>query len=90
LLGIHLRRKPADVSAAIKALLAAANVKVNRLAVEAGLALLDAGGDFADGVIAYPCAPTVGDALGLLQPARRGPGSGLGITQFSFVHDGNS
>jgi predicted nucleic-acid-binding protein len=45
--------QPADVSAAIKALLAAANVEVNRPAVEAGLALLDAGGDFADGVIAY-------------------------------------
>jgi predicted nucleic-acid-binding protein len=26
---------------------------VNRPAVEAGLALLDAGGDFADGIIAY-------------------------------------
>jgi len=26
---------------------------VNRPAVEAGLAMLDAGGDFADGVIAY-------------------------------------
>jgi predicted nucleic-acid-binding protein len=49
LYGIH----PADVSAAIKALLAAANVEVNRPAVEAGLALFDAGGDFADGVIAY-------------------------------------
>ncbi len=43
----------ADVSAAIKALLAATNVEVNRPAVESGLALLDAGGDFADGVIAY-------------------------------------
>jgi predicted nucleic-acid-binding protein len=30
-----------------------ANVGVNRAAAEAGLALLDAGGDFADGVIAY-------------------------------------
>jgi predicted nucleic-acid-binding protein len=30
-----------------------ANVAVNRRAAEAGLALLDAGGDFADGVIAY-------------------------------------
>jgi predicted nucleic-acid-binding protein len=30
-----------------------ANVLVNRLAVEAGLAMLDAGGDFADGVISY-------------------------------------
>ena len=33
--------------------LAAANVEMNRPAVEAGLAVLDAGGDFADGVIAY-------------------------------------
>jgi predicted nucleic-acid-binding protein len=40
-------------AAAIRALIAAANVETNRPAVEAGLALLDAGGDFADGVIAY-------------------------------------
>jgi predicted nucleic-acid-binding protein len=45
--------QPADVSAAIRALLAAANVEMNRPAVETGLAMLDAGGDFADGVIAY-------------------------------------
>ncbi|MDG4596192.1 MAG: type II toxin-antitoxin system VapC family toxin [Candidatus Contendobacter sp.] len=44
---------PADVAAAIRALLAAANVAMNRPAVEAGLAVLEAGGDFADGVIAY-------------------------------------
>lgn len=43
----------ADVAAAIRALLDAANVEVNRPAAEAGLAMLDAGGDFADGVIAY-------------------------------------
>lgn len=43
----------ADVVRAIRALLAAANVEVNRPAVEAGLAMLEAGGDFADGVIAY-------------------------------------
>ena len=42
-----------DAAAAIRALLAAANVKVNRPAAEAGLSMLDAGGDFADGVIAY-------------------------------------
>lgn len=42
-----------DAAAAIRALLAAANVEMNRPAVEAGLAVLDAGGDFADGVIAY-------------------------------------
>ncbi len=44
---------PADVAIAIRALLAAANIEVNRPAVEAGLAVLEAGGDFADGVIAY-------------------------------------
>lgn len=42
-----------DAASAIRALLAAANVEVNRPAVEAGLMVLDAGGDFADGVIAY-------------------------------------
>lgn len=43
----------ADVAAAIRTLLNTSNVVVNRPAAEAGLALLDAGGDFADGVIAY-------------------------------------
>ena len=45
--------QPADAANAIRALLAAANVEMNRPAVEAGLSMLDAGGDFADGVIAY-------------------------------------
>jgi predicted nucleic-acid-binding protein len=45
--------KPADAASAIRALIAAANVEVNRPAVEAGLSALEAGGDFADGVIAY-------------------------------------
>ena len=43
----------ADVANAIRALLATANVELNRPAVEAGLMMLEAGGDFADGVIAY-------------------------------------
>lgn len=43
----------ADAASAIRALLGAANVEMNRPAVEAGLALLEAGGDFADGAIAY-------------------------------------
>jgi predicted nucleic-acid-binding protein len=43
----------ADVAAALRTLLNTSNVVVNRPAAEAGLALLDAGGDFADGVIAY-------------------------------------
>jgi predicted nucleic-acid-binding protein len=42
-----------DIAAAIRALLDAGNVETNRPAVEAGLAVLEAGGDFADGVIAY-------------------------------------
>ncbi len=45
--------KPSDAAAAIRALLATENVEMNRPAVEAGLAVLDAGGDFADGAIAY-------------------------------------
>lgn len=42
-----------DAASAIRALLAANNVEVNRSAVESGLSVLEAGGDFADGVIAY-------------------------------------
>jgi predicted nucleic-acid-binding protein len=42
-----------DIHAALQALLNAGNVAVNRPAVEAGLATLDAGGDFADGLIAF-------------------------------------
>jgi predicted nucleic-acid-binding protein len=43
----------ADLSAPVRALLATANVEMNRPAVEACLAMLEAGGDFADGAIAY-------------------------------------
>jgi predicted nucleic-acid-binding protein len=42
-----------DVAAAIRALLDAGNVVMNRPAVEMGLALLEAGGDFADGIMAH-------------------------------------
>jgi predicted nucleic-acid-binding protein len=42
-----------DISAAIAALLEAGTVAVNRAAVEAGLAIHNAGGDFADGLIAF-------------------------------------
>ena len=42
-----------QIAEAIRRLMNGANVAVNRPAAEAGLALLDAGGDFADGVIAY-------------------------------------
>lgn len=42
-----------DIASAIRALLDTRNVVANRPAAEAGLALLEAGGDFADGVIAW-------------------------------------
>lgn len=42
-----------DIATAIRALTDTKNVTVNRSAVEAGLAVLEAGGDFADGLIAY-------------------------------------
>ena len=45
--------QPTDAASAIRALLATANVAMNRPAVVAGLRVLNAGGDFADGVIAY-------------------------------------
>jgi predicted nucleic-acid-binding protein len=47
------KRPLAEIAEAIRGLINAANTVVNRPAVEAGLALMDAGGDFADGVIAY-------------------------------------
>jgi predicted nucleic-acid-binding protein len=42
-----------EIAAAVRQLIGAARVVVDRPAAEAGLAVLDAGGDFADGVIAY-------------------------------------
>jgi predicted nucleic-acid-binding protein len=43
----------AEISAAIRALMEAGNVSLDRAAVEAGLLQLEAGGDFADAVIAH-------------------------------------
>jgi predicted nucleic-acid-binding protein len=43
----------AEIADAIESLVAGATVAVNRPAVEAGLSVLRAGGDFADGVIAH-------------------------------------
>lgn len=44
---------PTAIAEAVRRLISGVNVAVNRPAVEAGLAVLDEGGDFADGVIAY-------------------------------------
>jgi Predicted nucleic-acid-binding protein, contains PIN domain len=43
----------ADIAVAIRQLMNTQNIVLNRPAVEAGLSVLDAGGDFADGVIAF-------------------------------------
>jgi predicted nucleic-acid-binding protein len=53
------RKSVPDISAAIRRLMESSNVVMNRPAIEAGLSVLDTGGDFADGVIAYE-----GDWLG--------------------------
>jgi predicted nucleic-acid-binding protein len=45
--------RPDEIAGAIRQLLDSVNVVVNRPAAEAGLVALEAGGDFADGVIAY-------------------------------------
>ena len=42
-----------DIAAMIRRLMSLANVRADMPLVEAGLAVLDAGGDFADGVIAH-------------------------------------
>ena len=53
------KRSASEVSDAIHRLMKSANAVMNRPAIEARLASLEAGGDFADGVIAYE-----GDWLG--------------------------
>jgi predicted nucleic-acid-binding protein len=47
------KRSVLEIAGAIHHLMNSVNVVVNRPAVEAGLAMLNAGGDFADGAIAY-------------------------------------
>jgi predicted nucleic-acid-binding protein len=47
------KKSSSDISDAIHRLMNSANVVMNRPAIELGLSVLDAGGDFADGVIAY-------------------------------------
>jgi predicted nucleic-acid-binding protein len=47
------KHSPGNISEAIRRLINGANAVVNQPAVEAGIAVLNAGGDFADGVIAY-------------------------------------
>jgi predicted nucleic-acid-binding protein len=52
-----------EIAEAFRRLIDAANVVVNRPAAEAGLAHLEAGGDFADGVIAFEGADLGADTF---------------------------
>lgn len=52
-LGRTYKIATSDIALAIRTLIAADNVEVDGAVIEAGLALLEAGGDFGDGVIAH-------------------------------------
>jgi predicted nucleic-acid-binding protein len=52
-----------DIADAIRKLLASEKVATHRPAVEAGLAMLEAGGDFADGAIAFEGGMLGGDTF---------------------------
>ena len=52
-----------EILAVVRRLAASANVEIDRAEVESGLAFLDAGGDFADGVIAMEGRMLGGETL---------------------------
>ena len=52
-----------DIATAVRTLIDDAKVTTNRAAVDAGLVVLEAGGDFADGVIAFEGASLGGDTF---------------------------
>ena len=49
----HYDYPRADIAAAVRQLLTIRNLEIDLVGANAGLAMLEAGGDFADGVIAY-------------------------------------
>jgi predicted nucleic-acid-binding protein len=57
------RRPVRDIPEAVLQLTASATVRVDRPAVEAGVAMLLAGGDFADGIIAFEGRRLGGDVF---------------------------
>jgi predicted nucleic-acid-binding protein len=52
-----------EIADAVRKLVASAKVEANYAAIDAGLALLEAGGDFADGAIAHEGASLGGDTF---------------------------
>ena len=57
------KKSPNEVAGALRKLIDSASVLVDRPAVEAGLAILERGGDFADGVIAFEGRRAGGDVF---------------------------
>lgn len=57
------KREPDEIADAIEAILQVGTVTTDRPAVEAGLSLMRAGGDFADGAIAWLGTALGGDVL---------------------------
>jgi len=57
------RLSPGEICAALTDLLDSEKIEVDRRAADAGLAMLEAGGDFADGVILHEAASARFDAL---------------------------
>lgn len=62
-MGRQYKRSTDEIAGAIDAILGVATVVTDRPAVEAGLAVLRGGGDFADGVIAWHGATLGGTVL---------------------------
>lgn len=62
-MGRQYKRSTSEIADAIEAILGVATVVTDRPAVEAGLAVLRTGGDFADGVIAWHGAALGGTVL---------------------------
>ena len=59
----HYKRPRAEVLASMRAIVAGPNVVVERDAVAVGFAFFEAGGDFADGIIAYDGRRLGGDVF---------------------------
>jgi predicted nucleic-acid-binding protein len=57
------RQPPASIAMVIRRIVAIENVIIDRSAVDAGLKMLDAGGDFADGIIAFHGRQLGGDTF---------------------------
>lgn len=62
-LGRVYRKRPLEIATAVRVLLSDTKVDVDVSATEAGLAMLDAGGGFADGVIAFEGRRLGGDVF---------------------------